>query len=120
MLEARALVAHTDHAIPEFSAHGPRACNGEAGAHHGIKESLPTCAGRTGFAFGLRLLEGIVDGDRKAGMCLLGDPCHRLRHTRQEEGFGIFLTAVTVGRSDQLLCFWHGKGREQTWKDASE
>ena len=36
-------------------------------------------------ALALRLLEGVVDGDREGRMRLLGEAVHRLRHAVEEE-----------------------------------
>ena len=109
--------AHADHAVAEFSAHGPSASNSETSANHGVKESLPPGAGGTCLAFGFGLLEGVVDGDGEAGMCLLGQPRHSLSHTGHKEGSCSFLTPVAVRGGHQLFGLRHGDGGKEIRKN---
>ena len=70
-------------------------------------------------AIALRLLEGVVDGDREGRMRLLGEAVHRLRHAVEEESLGLLLAAVAVGRGDQLLGLGHGERGEEIGEDWS-
>ena len=65
----------------------------------------------------LRLLEGVVDGDREGRVRLLGEAVHRLRHAVEEERLGLLLAAVAVWRRDQLLGLGHGERGEEVGKD---
>ena len=53
-------------------------------------------------------------------MCLLSEAVHRLRHAVQEEGLGLLLAAMAVGRSDQLLSLGHGERGEQIGEDGPQ
>jgi hypothetical protein len=68
-------------------------------------------------AVALGLLEGVVDGDRKGRVRLLGEAVHRLRHAVEEEGLGLLLAAVAVGRGDQFLGLGHGERGEEVGED---
>ena len=63
--------------------------------------------------FRLRLLEGVVDGDREGRVRLFHETAHRLSHAVEEEGLGGVLTSVAVGRSHQFFGLRHGQRREQ-------
>ena len=65
----------------------------------------------------LRLLEGVVDGDRKGRVRLLGEAVHRLRHAVEEECFRLLLAAMAVRRGDQLLGLGHGERGEEIGED---
>jgi hypothetical protein len=43
---------------------------------------------------------------------LLGQAVHRLRHAVEEEGLGLLLAAVAVGRGHQFLGLGHGERGE--------
>ena len=68
-------------------------------------------------ALALGLLEGVVDGDRKGRVRLLGEAVHRLRHAIEEERLRLLLAAVAVWRSDQLLGLGHGERGEEVRED---
>ena len=117
MLEARALVSDADHAVAQLRAHRPSAADGEAGADHRVEEGLPAGAGGAVVAVALRLLEGVVDGDREGWVRLLGEAVHRLRHAVEEECLGLLLAAVAIGRGDQFLGLRHGERGEEVGED---
>jgi hypothetical protein len=95
-----------------LGAHRPGAADGEAGLDDGGEKGVPTRVGRAFLAAALGLLEGVVDGHRKGRVRLLGQPVHGLGHAVEEEGFGLFLAAVAVGRGDEFLGLGHGHRRE--------
>ena len=101
----------------QFSSHRPGAADGEAGVDHGVEEGLPAGAGGAVRAVALGLLEGVVDGDRKGRVRLLGEAVHRLRHAVEEEGLGLLLAAVAVGRGDQFLGLGYGERGEEVGED---
>ena len=74
-----------DHPVAQLGPHRPSAADGEARADHRVEESLPAGAGGAFVALALGLLEGVVDGDRKGRVRLLGESVHRLRHAVEEE-----------------------------------
>ena len=55
-----------------------------------------------------------------AGMRLLGEVVHRLRHAVQEERFGLLLAAVPIGSGDQFFGFGHSNRREKVGKDRTQ
>ena len=65
----------------------------------------------------LRLLEGVVDGDREGRVRLLGEAVHRLRHAVEKERLRLLLAAVAIGRGDQLLGLGHGERGEEVGED---
>ena len=71
---------HSSHSIAEFRPHRPCTADGEARADHRVEEGLPSGAGGAFGALALRLLEGVIDGDREGRMRLLGQAVHRLGH----------------------------------------
>jgi hypothetical protein len=44
---------------------------------------------------------------------LLGEPVHRLGHAIEEEGLGLLLAAVAVGRCHQFFGLGHGQRGEK-------
>ncbi len=50
-------------------------------------------------------------------MRLLGEAVHRLRHAVEEEGLGLLLAAVAVGRGDQFLGLGHRERGEEIGED---
>ena len=103
--------------VAAFRPHRPGAGDGEAGADHRVEKGLPAGAGGAFVAIALGLLEGVVDGDRKGRVRLLGEAVHRLRHAVEEERLGLLLAAVAVGRGDQLLGLGHGERGEEVGED---
>ena len=91
--------------------------DGEARADHCVEKGLPAGACGSFVAIALRLLEGVVDGDWEGRVRLLGKAVHRLRHAVEKERLCLFLAAVAVGRSDQLLGLWHGQRGEEVGED---
>ena len=76
---------------------------GEAGADHRVEKGLPAGAGGARVALALRLLKGVVDGDRKGRVRLLGEPVHRLRHAIEKERLRSQFAVVIDDRQGQLL-----------------
>jgi hypothetical protein len=113
MLEASALVPMPNRALLPLGAHRPGAADGKAGFDHGSEKGLPAGAGVPSASVAFRLLEGVVDGDRKSRMRLLGEPVHRLGHAIEKEGLGLLLAAVAVGRRHQFLGLGHGQRGEK-------
>ncbi len=108
-----------DHAVCSLRSHRPSAADGEAGADHCVEEGLPAGACCAFVAIALGLLEGVVDGDRKGRVRLLGEAVHRLRHAVEEERLRLLLAAVAVGRGDQFLGLGHGERGEEVGEDWS-
>ena len=105
--------AYTDHSIAEFRAHRPSAGDRETGLNHGIQEGLPTGAGSAPIPFLLGLLEGVVDGDREAGVGLSSKTLHRLSHPGQKKGLRLLLVPMPVWSGDQFFGLRHGERGEQ-------
>ena len=103
--------------VAQFRSHRPSAADGETGADHRVEKGLPASAGCAFVALGLRLLEGVVDGDWKSWVRLLGETVHRLRHAIEEEGLRLLLAAMAVRRGDQFLGLGHGERGEEIGKD---
>ena len=84
---------------------------------HGIQEGLPAGAGSALIPFLLGLLEGVVDGDREAGVRLFGKTAHRLSHPGQEEGFRLLLVPMPVWSGDQFFGLRDGERGKEVGKD---
>ena len=97
--------------------HRPSAGDGETGTDHRIEEGLPAGAGGAFLAIALRLLEGVVDGDRKGRVRLLGEAVHRLRHAVKEERLRLLLAAVAIRRGNQFFGLGHGERGEEVGED---
>ncbi len=69
---------------------------------------------------GLGLLEGVVDGDGKGRMRLLGKAVHRLRHAVKKERFGLLLAAMTIRRRNQFLGLGHGERGKEVRKNGPQ
>ncbi len=78
-----------------------------------IEEALPASAGSAIEAVALRLLEGVIDGDREGWVCLLSKAVHRLHHAVEEKRLRLLLTAVALGRGHQFLGLGNGEGSEE-------
>lgn len=50
-------------------------------------------------------------------MGLLRQLMHRLRHSIEEEGLGLLLVSVTIGRGNQFRGLGHGERRKEIGKD---
>ncbi len=98
-------------------SHWPSAGDGEASANQSVEESVPATAGSSLIVIALGLLEGVIDGDRKGGVNLLGEAVHRLSHTAQEECLCPLLAAMAVRASDQLLGLRHSKRGKEIGED---
>ena len=120
MLEARALVSRPNVARRQFGTHRPSATDPKTSAHHRIEEGLPARAGCAQSSPGLRLLEGVVDGDREAGVRLFGKTLHRLFHAVEEEGVRLFLAPVPVWSGYQFFGLRDGERGEEIGKDWTE
>jgi hypothetical protein len=101
----------------EFRSYWPGAADVEVGSDYGIKESVPASAGGSLLAAALRLLKGVVDGDRKRRVGLLCDAAHGLAHTVEEEDLRLLLAAMSVRRCNQFLGFGHGERSEKVGED---
>ena len=80
---------HSSHAVSMLCSHRPSTGDSEASANHRIEKCLPAGAGSSFGAVALRLLESVVDGDRKSRMRLFGEALHRLRHALEEESLSL-------------------------------
>ena len=106
--------ADPDRPSSAFGPHRPGAADSEAGRITASRKvSQPVLAVPPLIAFGLRLLEGVVDGDREGRVRLLGEPVHGLRHAVEKEGLRFLLAAVAIGRGDQFLGLGHGERSEE-------
>ena len=70
--------------------------------------------------FFLRLLEGVVDGDREAGMRLFGKTLHRLPHPGQKKGLRLFLVPMPVRSGNQFLGLGDSQRGKEVGKDWTE
>ena len=57
-----------DNATSTFCPHWPSAADSKSCANHGVKKCLPACAGSARIVLALRLLEGIINRNRKGWM----------------------------------------------------
>ena len=73
-------------------------------------------AGSALVPFRLGLLEGVVDGDRKAWVRLFGEAAHRLCHSSEKKCFCFLLVPMPVRGGDQFFGFRDGQRRKQVWE----
>lgn len=97
-------------------SHRPGAAEGKTRADDSFKERVPASTRSADSVITLRLLERVIDGDRKHWVALIGEPAHRSRHSLEEERLGFLLGAVAVRRRNQLLRLRHGERREEVGK----
>ena len=101
-----------NHAPAALRAHRPRAGDRRSRTDHRIQKSLPAGAGSALVPFLLGLLEGVVDGDREAGMRLFGET--RIAcHSSEKKGLCFFLVPMPVWSGDQFFGLRDGQRREQ-------
>ena len=96
MLEARALVPIPTHPIAHSVRIGQVPLT-EASTNYRVEKGFPASTGSAPVALALRLLEGVVDSDRKRGMGLVGKALHRQRHAGEEELLCLLLAAMAIG-----------------------
>ena len=118
MLEASALVSDPDQRF-SLCAHRPGTADGKTGVDDCGQEGVPAGIGRSINSVTLRLLEGVVDGHREGRMRLVAESMHCLRHAVEEEGLGLLLAPMAVGRGDQLLGLWYCDRGEQVREKAA-
>ena len=107
----------SDHLGLPFSAHRPCAGNGEPSSNYRVEKSIPTSAEYVPvIILGFGLFEGVVDGDWKSWVCLLGEPVHRLRHAIEEERLGFLFATMAVWSGDKFLGLGHSDRREEIRK----
>ena len=111
------MVPDADHPVSEFRAHRPSAADGETGFDNCSQKGVPAGIRRAVGTVAFCLLKGVVDGDRKGRMRLFGKSVHGLRHAVEEEGLGLLLAAMAIGRGHQFLGFGHGERGKKIGKD---
>src|SRR4051812_17682825 len=109
----------TAHSLSHFCPHRPSPTSRKPSRDNSIQKSFPTCTSGPVFTITLRLLEGVINCDRKGRMRLLREPVHRARHPFQEERLGIPFSTVTIRCSNKLFCFRRRNGTKQIGKHAS-
>src|SRR5207249_4495828 len=93
--------------------HRPRTANGEPCPNYRSQKPLPASAGSTINAIALSLLEGIVNGDWKCRMPLLGKLAYGPGHPVHEKHLGLLFATMPVGRNDKLFRFRNCEGSEK-------
>ena len=88
---------------------GPGAGEGETSAQYRFQKRLPAGAVGGVALGGVALLEGVVNSDREGRVRLRGQVVHGGRHAVQKKHLCLFLAAVAVGRSHQLLGLGHSQ-----------
>jgi hypothetical protein len=117
MLEARALVPDADHAVAQLGAHRPGAGQRKAGAQHSFQKGFPASAVGAAVFFGVALLEGVVDGDRKGRVRLRARLCMAAVMPSRKNTSACLLAAVAVGRGNQFFGLGHGQRGVQLGED---
>src|ERR1019366_3547752 len=101
----------------QFGPHRPRSTDGKSGADYRIEKDFPTSACRAFGLAALGLLECVVDCNRKARMCLLGETMHHLCHAIEEKCLGTSLPIVSIGKGHEFPALGHCECGEEIGED---